>query len=161
MEKSATRSFSRKGTAVCSSPKKYSATVVFQGMVKMFSEHQFYRRPVNILSEKKQSIIDHWNYINFYLWIFTCVLLFRLFKGPNINWRDESGCTALHHAALNGHKYVILYIIIKVRNIFFNRLYLIFSKLITLKTFALFSSISDQLNIIFSSNQIRKYKPFL
>lgn len=119
METSATRSFSKKGTAVCNSPKKYSATVVFQGMVKIFSEHQFYRRPVNILSEKKQSIIDHWSYINFYLWIFTCVLLFRLFKGPNINWRDESGCTALHHAALNGHKYVILYIIIKVRNIFF------------------------------------------
>jgi len=34
-----------------------------------------------------------------------------LFKGPNINWRDDSGCTALHLAALNGHKDIVIFLL--------------------------------------------------
>lgn len=34
-----------------------------------------------------------------------------LFKGPNINWRDDSGCTALHLAALNGHREAVIFLL--------------------------------------------------
>ncbi|XP_065644273.1 ankyrin repeat and SAM domain-containing protein 1A isoform X2 [Hydra vulgaris] len=37
--------------------------------------------------------------------------VFGLFKGPNINWRDDSGYTALHLAALNGQKDVVCFLL--------------------------------------------------
>ncbi|XP_009988795.1 PREDICTED: ankyrin repeat and sterile alpha motif domain-containing protein 1B-like, partial [Tauraco erythrolophus] len=32
----------------------------------------------------------------------------NIWRGPNINCTDSSGYTALHHAALNGHKDIVL-----------------------------------------------------
>ena len=38
-------------------------------------------------------------------------VLAGLFKGPNINWRNENGCTALHLAALNGHPEAVIFLL--------------------------------------------------
>ncbi|XP_030741973.1 ankyrin repeat and sterile alpha motif domain-containing protein 1B [Echinops telfairi] len=34
--------------------------------------------------------------------------LLSIWRGPNVNYTDSSGYTALHHAALNGHKDIVL-----------------------------------------------------
>lgn len=35
-----------------------------------------------------------------------CMFSFSMWKGLNVNCTDSSGYTPLHHAALNGHRYV-------------------------------------------------------
>lgn len=37
-------------------------------------------------------------------YIFQIFIFFSLLKGPNINARDTSGCTALHLASLHGNQ---------------------------------------------------------